>query len=242
MEPKCGYCELLGKKPHCNRCRLFKDGEERSPQQINMSLDELIEAFRNDETIEDNFVTGDYLYVELYTGEKIKIIYLDTHKDKITGTDETAKGTFIITGIKGRFRKSSINSNKLSDCEIDKQFIPAFMRLLPQNLLDNIKAVDKKVYSGGSSNGELLTISRKLWLLSDIEYFGECHHSYAGEGEQYNYFTKGAQTRQLGDYIFTRSPCTGNSGYVCIVDEGGSYYYIYADSFIGGASAFVSNQ
>ena len=238
MEPKCGYCELLGKKPHCNRCRLFKDGEERSPQQINMSLDELIEAFRNDDTIADQFVTGDYLYIELYTGDKVKIIYVDTHKDKITGSSETAKGTFIIAEIKGRFRKSAINSNKFVDCEIDKQFIPAFMKLLPQNLLDNIKLVDKKVHCGGSSTGEILTVSRKLWLLSEVEFFGACRYSHAGEGEQYHYFTKGNNTRCLGDYLFTRSPYAGNDNFVCIVYDGGSCSYISANGFLGVCLGF----
>lgn len=236
MEQKCGYCELLGKKPHCHNCKIMKTNTQRTPQKITCSLDEIIELFKSESAIEERFMPGDYFTITLYTGEEVKITYIDSQKDILADGTGRAKGTFMITGIRGRYQKSKINSNNVNDCDIEKYFIPSFMRLLPAVLVENIKPVIKPIAVSGRDNVE--NFERKFWLFSESEIFPCSNYSKVLEGEQYEFFKSGVEARKFGDYVWLRSPYRGDSGWACVVSEDGGYDYGNAWGFYGVVLGF----
>lgn len=102
------------------------------------------------------------------------------------------------------------------------------MATLLNQLSSDLKSVLKfvnKVTSVGKSSSGLETTSDKLFLLSEIEVFGDAQYSYAGEGKQYEYYTAGNSTIKKvngpANAWWERSPRSGNAGYFCWVNYAG---------------------
>ena len=93
MEPKCNYCSFFGDKPHCHNCKIINKSRAHTPQEIDCSLEELVEYINQNADISERFGVGDYKTIELYTGEKVKLIILDTDKDTLAeGNGEACMG------------------------------------------------------------------------------------------------------------------------------------------------------
>ena len=231
MEAKCSFCELFGEKPHCHNCKIFKKTKTHAPQEIDCSLEEVVEYINTHDDVTERFGVGDYKTIELYTGETVKIILLDTDKDKLAEGEGNAKTTFGILVCDGLFRMNKENTNRTSwkDCEMRTR-MERILRLLPEVIRNNIKPVLKKTSAGGGSR-DIITTTDKCFLFSEVEIRGEVQYSRPGEGEQYEYFVSD-EGRNFDDYKWLRSPyCFNGYGFCCVGVSGFSYYYIANGSF-----------
>lgn len=225
MEAKCSFCELFGEKPHCHNCKIFKKTKTHAPQEIDCSLEEVVEYINTHDDVTERFGVGDYKTIELYTGETVKIILLDTDKDKLAKGEGNAKTTFGILVCDGLFRMNKENTNRTSwkDCEMRTR-MERILRLLPEVIRNNIKPVLKKTSAGGGSR-DIITTTDKCFLFSEVEIRGEVQYSRPGEGEQYEYFVSD-EGRNFDDYKWLRSPCYyGSSAFCCVSSSGRSGNY-----------------
>ena len=234
MEAKCSFCELFGEKPHCHNCKIFKKTKTHAPQEIDCSLEEVVEYINTHDDVTERFGVGDYKTIELYTGETVKIILLDTDKDKLAEGEGNAKTTFGILVCDGLFRMNKENTNRTSwkDCEMRTR-MERILRLLPEVIRNNIKPVLKKTSAGGGSR-DIITTTDKCFLFSEVEIRGEVQYSRPGEGEQYEYFVSD-EGRNFDDYKWLRSPYYGSSGYFCCVSGRG-----YSSGSVAGNSVGVA--
>ena len=220
MEAKCSFCELFGEKPHCHNCKIFKKTKTHAPQEIDCSLEEVVEYINTHDDVTERFGVGDYKTIELYTGETVKIILLDTDKDKLAEGEGNAKTTFGILVCDGLFRMNKENTNRTSwkDCEMRTR-MERILRLLPEVIRNNIKPVLKKTSAGGGSR-DIITTTDKCFLFSEVEIRGEVQYSRPGEGEQYEYFVSD-EGRNFDDYKWLRSPyCISSISFCCVSSSG----------------------
>lgn len=222
MEAKCSFCEIFGEKPHCHNCKIFKKTRTHVPQEIDCSVEELVEYINSHDDITERFGVGDYKIIELYTGEKVKMVLLDTDKDKLAEGEGNAKTSFGILAYDGLYRmnKESNNATSWKDCEMRTVRIGRIMRLLPEALRNAIKPVVKYTSAGGGSR-DIITTTDKLFLFSEVEVCGEVRYSRPGEGEQYEYFVSD-QNRNFDEYKWLRSPYYYSSSSFCYVYDYGS--------------------
>lgn len=223
MEAKCSFCEIFGEKPHCHNCKVFKKTRTHVPQEIDCSLEELVDYINNSDDITERFGIGDYKIIELYTGEKVKMILLDTDKDKLAEREGNAKATFGILGMDGLFRMNAERTNTTSwkGSEMRTVRMERILRLLPEALRNGIKPVIKRTSAGGDSQ-EIISTTDKCFLFSEIEIRGETGYSYQGENDQYEYFVL-SENRTFNNEKWFRSPYHGNSyRFCCAYSSGGS--------------------
>lgn len=235
MEAKCSFCELFGEKPHCHNCKIFNKTRTHVPQEIDCSLEELAEYINTHEDITERFGVGDYKIIELYTGEKVKMILIDTDKDKLADSEGNARATFGILELDGAFRMNAERTNETSwkDCEMRTR-MDRILRLLPEVIRNNIKPVIKRTSAGGGSR-DIITTTDKCFLFSEVEICGDVEYSRLGEGDQYEYFVL-AENRTFSNYKWLRSPyCDGSSSFCCVYSYGGSSIN---DAYHGSGVAF----
>lgn len=230
MEAKCSYCEFFGDKPHCHNCKIFNGSRTYVPTEINLTLEEIVNHINNNENVEA-FNIGDYKNITLYTGETAKLIVLDFNKDTLASDgSSTAKVTFGILKNDGFFKMNAEDTNAGGwASSMMRARMEKFFAILPPVLKENIKPVIKKT-AGGGNNSEVISTIDKLFLFSEIEFYGRNKYSVAGEGEQYDYFTK-KENRVLENYPCLRSPYRDGSHYFCCVcdaDDSNCYNASYS--------------
>lgn len=140
---------------------------------------------------------------------------------------------------KYKMGNSDDNTAGWTNCLIRTTNLPAILALMPSEVVNGVREVDKKTSAGGRSS-TINTTADKLFLLSEYEVFGTLVRSYSGEGIQYAYYAAGNskvkgingsnQTWQL------RSPAT--STYYCHVSNTGGAGSYKATSSYGVAFAF----
>lgn len=238
MEPKCNYCDFFGEKYHCHNCKIFNKARTHTPQEIDCSLEELVEYINSNEVIMERFGVGDYKTIELYTGEQIKIILIDIDKDTLADGSGKARATFGVFYMDGSYEMNPTNTNEGGWCESKMRtvYMERIFKLLPKVLRDNIKPVVKKT-SAGNRSSEIVCTTDKLFAFSEIELLGERNYSFAGEGELYEYFGF-EQNRNFRRYLWLRSPRYSGSGNFCCVTTGGYVGYFSASSSFGVAFGF----
>lgn len=223
-QPKCSYCETFGEKPHCHNCKIFnKAVTNRDPHEIPYSLEEMIAYINNPESdFGGDFRVGDYKFIELTTGEQVRLVLIDTDKDDLASGTGKAKTTFAILPIDGRYEMNveSTNRDGYTASKMRMTYLPRIFSLLPQVLKDAIKPVSKK--TADLIAGDIKSSTEVLWLFSEVEVLGAISYSQRGEGEQYEHFTL-KKNRQFPNYVWTRSPCRSSS--FCVVSGDDSYYY-----------------
>lgn len=99
-----------------------------------------------------------------------------------------------------------------------------------------------KLASAGSKSSTISTTADKLFLLSEIEIFGNITYSASGEGTQYAYYKAG--NSKVKNYNgsanrwWQRSPRIGNYSSFCAVSNSGLADYISANDVYCVAFAF----
>ena len=107
-------------------------------------------------------------------------------------------------------------------CAMRKTHLPAILALMPEEVQNGIREVNK-LTSAGNASATIETTADKLFLLSEVEVFGTDnprHFSYDGEGTWYDYYQAGntATKNRNGSSQkwWTRSPYRYDGEYFCI--------------------------
>ena len=136
---------------------------------------------------------------------------------------------------------SNTNSGGWTSCAMRQTHLPAILALMPTEVQNGIREVNK-LTSAGSQSATINTTADKLFLLSEIEIFGSVRYSKSGEGTQYDYYKAGNSKvkKQNGSASvwWERSPDAGFSATFCIVNKNGNANYGYASSVHGVAFGF----
>lgn len=101
-----------------------------------------------------------------------------------------------------------------------------------------------KLTSAGNQSSTINTDSDKLFLLSEVEIFGNTTYAKAGEGTQYAWYragnTKVKNVSGSAYYWWERSPYGSNTTYFCYVGSDGSANRTSASTSLGVAVGFCS--
>ena len=136
---------------------------------------------------------------------------------------------------------SNTNSGGWTSCAMRSTHLPAILALMPTEIQNGIREVNK-LTSAGSQSATINTTADKLFLLSEVEIFGSTTYSEAGEGTQYDYYKAGNSKvkKRNGSAAlwWERSPFASNSTCFCVVHSIGIAYYDYASNANGVAFGF----
>ena len=136
---------------------------------------------------------------------------------------------------------SDTNSGGWTSCAMRNTHLPAILALMPTEVQNGIRAVNK-LTSAGSKSSTINTTADKLFLLSEVEIFGSTRYSVAGEGTQYDYYKAGNSKvkNRSGSAAnwWKRSPYAKNSIYFCVVNSKGSATFYGASRENGVAFCF----
>lgn len=128
-------------------------------------------------------------------------------------------------GTKYRMNSSDTNIGGWTRCAIRSRNLPDILSLMPSEVQNGIREVNK-LTSAGNQSTTINTTADKLFLLSEIEIFGRTSCSKSGEGSQYAYYSAGnSKVKNLNgsaDSWWERSPYGSLSTYFCRVDSNGS--------------------
>lgn len=89
-----------------------------------------------------------------------------------------------------RMNSSNTNSGGWTSCAMRSTHLPAILALMPTEVQNGIREVNKLTSAGNQSSTINITAD-KLFLLSEIEIFGSVSYSKSGEGTQYDYYKAG---------------------------------------------------
>ena len=135
----------------------------------------------------------------------------------------------------------STNSGGWTSCAMRSTHLPAILALMPTEVQNGIREVNK-LTSAGSQSATINTTADKLFLLSEIEIFGSVSYSKSGEGTQYDYYKAGnSKVKKFNgsaDRWWERSPYGSDSRYFCYVNSNGNADYIGASNAHGVAFGF----
>lgn len=128
-----------------------------------------------------------------------------------------------------------------TSCAMRNTHLPAILALMPTEVQNGIREVNK-LTSAGSGSAIINTTADKLFLLSEIEIFGSVNHSRNGEGTQYDYYKAGnskVKNQNGGAYNWwERSPDGSDSASFCRVGNSGGANSSRARYAFGEAFAF----
>ena len=133
------------------------------------------------------------------------------------------------------------NAGGWTSCAMRSTYLPAILALMPTEVQNGIREVNK-LTSAGSLSSTINTTADKLFLLSEIEIFGSTSLSAPGEGTQYDYYKAG--NRKVKNYNgsadswWERSPFSEYKGGFCRVDRDGDASYYNANAVYGVAFGF----
>ena len=136
---------------------------------------------------------------------------------------------------------SNTNNGGWTSCAMRSTHLPAILALMPAEVQNGIREVNK-LTSAGNESATINTTADKLFLLSEIEIFGSVSHSKSGEGTQYDYYKAGnSKLKSWGGGAYTwweRSPQGRYYLYFCDVNNGGTADYDTASDWFGVAFGF----
>ena len=165
------------------------------------------------------------------------------HDDYSDGSGK-APLTFQLHDCYGETKKmnsSNTNSGGWTSCAMRSTHLPAILALMPTEVQNGIREVNKMT-SAGSQSATINTTADKLFLLSEIEIFGSASYSKSGEGTQYDYYKAG--NSKVKNYSgsanpwWERSPNGSVSTYFCRVYSYGNANYGGANNAYGVAFGF----
>lgn len=136
---------------------------------------------------------------------------------------------------------SRTNYGGWKSCAMRQTRLPAILALMPTEVQNGIREVNK-LTSAGSGSNIINTTADKLFLPSEIEIFGSVNLSKNGEGTQYDYYkASNSRVKKTGVnaiYWWQRSPDGSSSMHFCAVNEGGHATSLTANAGCGVAFAF----
>ena len=136
---------------------------------------------------------------------------------------------------------SNKNSGGWTSCAMRQTHLPAILALMPTEVQNGIREVNK-LTSEGNKSATINTTADKLFLLSEVEIFGSTTYSAAGEGTQYDYYKAGNSKVKKWNgseaHWWERSPYASDSAFFCMVDGNSRANANYARIAYGVAFGF----
>lgn len=146
----------------------------------------------------------------------------------------------------GYMNSSDTNVGGWESCARRTWCNSVYYNALPSAFKNAVKEVNKKA-SAGNQSTTIKTTADKIFLLSEIEIFGNTSYSVAGEGNQYQYYKNAVANRyKLPKWSSSyrtsawlqRSPYPDNNATFCYVAENGDIFVNNASRSKGIAPCF----
>lgn len=140
-----------------------------------------------------------------------------------------------------KMNNTQTTSGGWTNCSMRNTHLPAILALMPAEVQNGIRKVNK-LTSAGNASATINTTADKQFLLSEIEIFGSVSHTASGEGTQYEYYTAG--NSKVKNYNGSahgwreRSPVASSTSSFCIVKSDGSSTFGNANGETGVAFGF----
>jgi hypothetical protein len=212
------------------------------PVFANNTWEQIIAACHNNE-VPETWKVADQKTMAIGGVDYLIDIIGKNHDDYSDGSGK-APLTFQLHDCYGKYKNmnsSNTNSGGWTSCAMRSTHLPAILALMPTEVQNGIREVNK-LTSAGSQSPNINTTADKLFLLSEIEIFGSVRYSESGEGAQYDYYKAGNSTVKQrngsADTWWGRSPFGGNSTYFCDVYDNGNVGRNSASNARGVAFAF----
>ena len=216
-------------------------GPSYDPVFANNTWEQIIDACHNN-AVPDTWKVADHKPMTI-NGVDYQIDIIGKNHDTYT-----AGGTVPLTfqmhdcyAYEKQMNSSDTNIGGWTDCAMRNTHLPAILALMPTEVQNGIREVNK-LTSAGNQSDVINTTADKLFLLSEIEVFGSVTYSIDGEGTQYDYYMyEGNRKKRYSGYTWDwweRSPCDIDTMYFCSVDVYGSANYNDANGPFGVAFAF----
>ena len=140
-----------------------------------------------------------------------------------------------------QMNSSNTNVGGWTSCAMRNTHLPAILALMPTEVQNGIREVNKLTSAGGQSV-TINTTADKLFLLSEVEIFGSATHSAAGEGTQYAYYKAGnSKVKNVSGSAkswWERSPFASIANFFCLVGSDSNAGSNYASNSFGVAFGF----
>lgn len=206
------------------------------PVFANNTWEQIIEACHNNE-VPDTWKVADHKPMTI-NGMDYQIDIIGKNHDDYSDGSGKAPLTFQLHDCYGELKvmnNSGTNRGGWAPCDMRSTYLPAILALMPTEVQNGIRKVNK-LTSAGNQSATINTTADKLFLLSEIEIFGSVINSKSGEGTQYDYYKE--NNSRVKNYNgnaknwWGRSPYGYNSMYFCEVT-------LYGDA--GFSSASISS-
>ena len=191
----------------------------------NNSWEKIIAACQSG-SVPDSWAVGDSKTMTI-NGKDYQIDIIGKNHDTYTAGG-TAPLTFQLHdcyGTKYAMNSLDTNSGGWTSCAMRSTHLPAILALMPTEVQNGIREVNK-LTSAGSMSATINTTADKLFLLSEIEIFGRTTYSKSGEGNQYAYYSAGnSKVKNFSGSAYPwreRSPYGNGSTAFCTVDINGN--------------------
>lgn len=208
----------------------------------NNTWEQIIDACQKN-VVPDTWLVGDQKAMTINGTDYLIDIIGKNHDDYADGSGK-APLTFQMHDCyetKYPMNSSSTNNGGWNSCAVRTTRLPAILKLMPSEVQECIKEVNK-LTSAGNASTAINTTSDKLFLLSEIEIFGNVKLSVSGEGSQYDYYKAGnsAIKKRIGnDAVWgERSPSYGSEKLFCAVNVTGGQTHLDATMYSCMSFAF----
>lgn len=212
------------------------------PVFANNTWEQIIEACHNN-AVPDTWKVADHKPMTI-NGADYQIDIIGKNHDDYSDGSGKAPLTFQMHDCyvtKYAMNSSDTNSGGWTSCAMRSKHLPAILALMPTEVQNGIREVNK-LTSAGNQSSTINTTADKLFLLSEIEVFGSIKYSKSGEGTQYDYYKAGNSRVKnyngSADAWWGRSPRDNNSTYFCFVYSDGTASFTSASYSLGGAFCF----
>ena len=195
------------------------------------------------DAVPDTWVVGSQKAMAI-NGADYQIDIIGKNHDDYADGSGKAPLTFQIHGVYNGMRvmnQGNTNAGGWRDSFMRNSNLPLLLTLMPPEAQAGIREVSKKT-SVGSQSSDIVTTADKLFLLSEIEVFGEIWYSFPGEGTQYAYYAQGnpRDKKIYGASVscWERSPYTDSDASFCVVSGYGEMSFDIASTSLYYAPAF----
>ena len=176
--------------------------------------------------VPDSWAVGDSKMMTI-NGTDYQIDIIGKNHDTYTAGG-TAPLTFQMHDCYGTtyaMNRSDTNSGGWTSCAMRSTHLPAILALMPTEVQNGIREVNK-LTSAGKQSSTINTTADKLFLLSEIEIFGSVESSKRGEGSRYTYYSAGnskiKNVSGSANAWWERSPRASDSTRFCSVSSSGN--------------------
>lgn len=212
------------------------------PSFENATWAQVIEACHSG-NVPDTWVVGNSKPM-LINGTAYQIDIIGKNHDDYADGSGKAPLTFQLHDCYGEVKPMNVSNTNMggwASCAMRQTHLPAILALMPTEVQNGLRAVNK-LTSAGNNSSTINTTADKLFLPSEIEIFGSVGYSKSGEGTQYDYYKAGnSKVKKFNNNTYRwseRSPGGIYGTAFCMVTSNGNTDTYGASYAIGVAFGF----